>query len=73
MNPETPEAAPDFFADDSDDVATVNPADLSAIWQFMREEVQNMSTGQCAGIDSSAYQRLCSPGATWKPRGIEHR
>lgn len=63
MNPETPEAAPDFFADDSADVAIVDPADLSAIWKFMREQTQNMLAGDCTGIDFRVYQRLCSPGA----------
>lgn len=66
MNPETPEAAPDFFDDDSGDVATVAPADLSAIWKFTREQNQNMLAGQRVRIGLGTYERLCSPGAKVK-------
>jgi hypothetical protein len=56
----TDEARPDFWADSSDDVAAVDPADLSAMLKFMRE-VQAQHKGGV--IDSRLYQRLCSPGA----------
>jgi hypothetical protein len=58
----TDEARPDFWADSSDDVAAVDPADLSAVLKFMRE-VQARHKGQCGSIDARVYERLCSPGA----------
>jgi hypothetical protein len=63
MNPEMPEATLAFFEGDSGEVATVNPADFFAVWNFMRRQTQNILPAQGIGMESHVYQRLCSPGA----------
>jgi hypothetical protein len=60
MDPE--QKPPDFWKDSSSDVAVVDPADLTVVWELM-QDVQRRNEGQSASVGIAAYKNLCSPGA----------
>jgi hypothetical protein len=58
------EQPPDLWKSEGDEVAAVDPADLRAVWNLMRNvQARNATPGQCTSISVGGYERVCSPGA----------
>lgn len=54
---------PDLWgSQEGDSVAAVNPVDLRNVWGMLRDS-QARAGGQQGSIDSTAFERVCSPGA----------
>jgi hypothetical protein len=50
-----------FWRDSEGDAASVDPADLRAVWKMMRDTGHKL--GPQTSIDYRSFERVCSPGA----------